>query len=93
VKRSVFMLSAVALMEVLLILAALMTVMVVTTAATADTAFAARSQPGIGGLPPGGGQANPHATPDSECPPEFTCNPGANENRTVPKTGGKHFVE
>jgi hypothetical protein len=80
-KRSVFMLSTVALMELLLVLAAVMTVMVVSTAATADTAFAAGARPAIGTSPPGENERNPKAE---------TTNPGAAvENRTVPTTGGQ----
>ena len=79
-KRSVFMLSAVALTELLLVLAAVMAVMVVTTAATADTAFARGAQPVIGGGPPGRISRNPNADD----------NPGA-VNRTEPTTGGKSF--
>ena len=78
-KHSVYMLSAVALMELLLVLAAVMAVMVVTTAATADTAFAQGqgTRPGIGGLPPGLGSRDASA--------EF--NPSV-DDRTVPRTGG-----
>ncbi len=82
-KRIVFMVSAVALMEVWFLVAAVMTVMVMTTAATADTAFAGAggSTPTIGGLPPGGAQANPHAFD----------NPST-DDRTIPTTGGKRFA-
>ena len=81
-KRSIFMLSTVALMELLLVLAAVMAVMVVTTAATADTAFAQGSQPAIGGPPPGTVQRHPAAN----------TNPGV-DNRAAPRTGGQsvHF--
>jgi hypothetical protein len=67
-KRSVFMLSTVVLMEVLLVLAAVMTVMVVTTAATADTAFAAGRRPVIGGAPPGYSRADSHAVENPSAP-------------------------
>ena len=77
-KRSVFMLSAVALMELLLLAAAVMTVMVLTTAATADTAFAAGGGPAIGGLPPGTGQRNGSAE----------LNPST-DDRTLPRTRGQ----
>ena len=74
-KRSVFMLSAVALMELLLVIAAVMAVMVVTTAATADTAFA---RPLIGGAPPGDAHRNENSV----------FNPGS-DDRTIPTTGGQ----
>ena len=78
------MLSTLALMEVLLVLAAVMTLVVVTTAATADTAFA---RPAIGGAPPGAGAHNIAAdNPET--------NPGV-ANRTEPRTGGQspHFQD
>jgi len=84
VRRSVFMLSTVALMELLLLVAAVMTVMVVTTSATADTAFAQGqgSRPIIGAAPPGVVQRNPDADD----------NPST-DDRTTPRTGGKRFAE
>jgi hypothetical protein len=70
------MLSTVALMEVLLVLATFMAVTVVTTTVSADTAFA-QGRPILGGPPPGYSSRNPQAGD----------NPGA-EVRTVPNTGG-----
>ncbi len=82
VKRIVFMVSAVALMEVWLLVAAVMTVMVMTTAATADTALAARRTPLIGGPPPGDGSSNQN----------YGSNPGT-DDRTRPTTGGIRYAE
>jgi hypothetical protein len=59
-KRSIFMLSTVALMEVLLVLATVMAVTVVTTTVSVDTAFA-QGRPILGGPPPGYSSRNPQA--------------------------------